>query len=301
MSTARSVLPFLVLAVLWGFSFPAISVGLEALPPVLFAAFRYDIAAVVLLAAAVVQADRREWLPTESADRQAILGGGVFLIAGNAFLFLGQQTVPSGVAAIIQGLVPIATALWALALLPEERLSTVGAIGIVVGFLGVGLVVRPDPTNILQSGLAGKLLICVQVVFVSLGGVLVQRADPTLGRNALSGWSMAVGSLVLHGMSVASGERVVVPEGIALGAVLYLGLFATAIAFLLYFTMLARYGALETSLVAYAVPVVATLAGVVLLDERITPVSLLGFVVIFAGFLLLKRRALADVVRGTAG
>jgi drug/metabolite transporter (DMT)-like permease len=297
-STLRSVLPFLVLAVLWGFSFPAISVGLEALPPVLFAAFRYDIAAVVLLGAAVVQAGRREWLPTESADRQAILGGGVFLIAGNAFLFLGQQTVPSGVAAIIQGLVPIATALWALALLPEERLSTVGAIGIVVGFLGVGLVVRPDPSNLLQSDLAGKLLICVQVVFVSLGGVLVQRAEPTLGRNALSGWSMAVGSLVLHGMSLASGEQVVVPEGIALGAVLYLGLFATAIAFLLYFTMLARYGALETSLVAYAVPVVATLAGVVLLDERITPVSLVGFVVIFAGFLLLKRRALAGLVRG---
>ena len=298
MSTLRSVLPFLVLAVLWGFSFPAISVGLEALPPVLFAAFRYDIAAVVLLGAAVVQAGRREWLPTESADRQAILGGGVFLIAGNAFLFLGQQTVPSGVAAIIQGLVPIATALCALALLPEERLSTVGAIGIVVGFLGVGLVVRPDPSNLLQSDLAGKLLICVQVVFVSLGGVLVQRAEPTLGRNALSGWSMAVGSLVLHGMSLASGEQVVVPEGIALGAVLYLGLFATAIAFLLYFTMLARYGALETSLVAYAVPVVATLAGVVLLDERITPVSLVGFVVIFAGFLLLKRRALAGLVRG---
>jgi len=67
-------------------------------------------------------------------------------------------------------------------------------------------------------------------------------------------------------------------------------------ALLLYFTLLARYGALETSLVAYAVPVVATLAGVVLLDEQVAPASLISFAVIFLGFVLPKRRAIADLL-----
>ena len=292
----RAVVPFLVLASLWGFSFPAISVGLDVLPPVLFAAFRYDVAAILLLGAAAVQTPGRAWIPTARPDRLAVLAGGLFLIAGNAFLFLGQQTVPSGVAAIIQALVPIATALWALALLPEEWVTPAGAVGIAIGFVGVGLVIRPDPANLFRSDLVGKLLICVQVASVALGGVLVQRASPSLERTALSGWSMGIGATVLHLSSVGVGERFVVPSGLALGAVLYLGVFATAIAFFLYFSLLARYGALETSLVAYAVPVVATIAGAVLLDEYVAPASLVGFLVIFLGFVLLKRRAIADLL-----
>ena len=296
MSRIRAIAPFLLLASLWGFSFPAISVGLEAIPPVLFAAYRYDVAAVLLLAAAAISSSGRAWLPTARPDRIAVVAGGVFLVAGNAFLFLGQQTVPSGVAAIIQALVPIATALWALAVLPEEWVTPAGAVGIAVGFLGVGLVVRPDPANLLGTDLVGKLLILVQVASVALGGVLIQRAEPSLERTALSGWSMGIGAVILHAVSVATGEAVVVPSGLALGAVVYLGVFATAVAFFLYFTLLARYGALETSLVSYAVPVVATIAGVALLDEQISPVSLVGFLVIFVGFLLLKRRAIATML-----
>jgi drug/metabolite transporter (DMT)-like permease len=295
-SRIRAIAPFLLLASLWGFSFPAISVGLEAIPPVLFAAYRYDVAAVLLLAAAAISSSGRAWLPTARPDRIAVVAGGVFLVAGNAFLFLGQQTVPSGVAAIIQALVPIATALWALAVLPEEWVTPAGAVGIAVGFLGVGLVVRPDPANLLGTDLVGKLLILVQVASVALGGVLIQRAEPSLERTALSGWSMGIGAVILHAASVATGEAVVVPSGLALGAVVYLGVFATAVAFFLYFTLLARYGALETSLVSYAVPVVATIAGVALLDEQISPVSLVGFLVIFVGFLLLKRRAIATML-----
>ncbi|AQL42757.1 EamA family transporter [Halorientalis sp. IM1011] len=296
MSSLRSVAPFLLLATLWGLSFPAISVGLEALPPVLFAAFRYDVAAVILLGAVAIQASGWSWLPTTRGDYEAVAGGGLFLIAGNGFLFLGQQTVPSGVAAIIQGLVPIATVLWALVLLPEERVSAVGAVGIVIGFLGVALVIRPDPANLLSADLVGKLLICVQVTSVALGGVLVQRADSTVGGTTLAGWSMAVGGVVLHLASVGIGEPLTVPAGISLAAVAYLGVFATALAFFLYFRLLARYGATETSLVGYVVPVVATLAGVVLLNERITLASLVGFAVIFLGFFLLKRSAIRQLL-----
>jgi drug/metabolite transporter (DMT)-like permease len=288
---------FALLATLWGFSFPAIDVGLESLEPVLFAAFRYDIAAVLLLAYAVSRTT--EWRPTDGANVAAVLGGGVFLVAGNALLFVGQQTVPSGVAAIMQSLVPIATSLWALGILPEERVSPVGAVGILLGFLGVGLIVRPDPSNLLGSGGVGRLLILGQVVSVSLGGVLIQRAEPTLDQAALSGWSMLVGGLLLHAASFAVGESLALPgTPRAQVAVVYLGVFATALAFFIYFTLLDVRGALETSLVAYLVPVVATVAGVFLLGETITPLTVVGFFVVFSGFLLLKRREIADLVAG---
>nr|WP_303647567.1 EamA family transporter [Haloarchaeobius amylolyticus] len=286
---------FALLATLWGLSFPAITVGLESLDPVLFASFRYDIAAVLLVGYGVVRT--ADWYPTARNDLAAVVAGGVFLVAGNALLFVGQQTVPSGVAAVMQSLVPIATTLWALGILPEERVSAVGAVGILLGFLGVALIVRPDPDNLLATGTLGRLLVLGQVASVALGGVLVQRSRPTLDRAALSGWSMAVGAVLLHGTSVALGEPFTLPAApTAVGAVVYLGVFATAVAFFIYYTLLEVQGALETSLVAYLVPVVATVAGVFILDEQITALTLAGFGVVFLGFVLLKRRALAELV-----
>ena len=297
MTRLRAVGLFALLATLWGFSFPAISVGLETLEPVLFAAFRYDIAAVLLVGLAVTRTT--DWRPEARNDLVAVVGGGVFLVAGNALLFVGQQTVASGVAAVMQSLVPIATTLWALAVLPQERVSAVGAVGILLGFAGVGLVVRPDPSNLLAGDTFGKLLILGQVASVSLGGVIVQRAEPTLDRAALSGWSMAVGGVLLHVVSVAVGEPLALPDApIAWAAVAYLGVFATALAFFIYYTLLEVRGALETSLVAYLVPVVATVAGVFILDESITSLTVVGFAVVFVGFLLLKRHAVAELVSG---
>jgi drug/metabolite transporter (DMT)-like permease len=286
---------FVTLAGLWGLSFPAITVGLEYLPPLLFAAFRYDVAAVLLLAYAVVARD--EWRPTGPNNGLAILGGGLFLIAGNGLLFIGQQTVPSGIAAILQALVPIATALWALALL-GERLSLVGAVGVGLGFLGIGLIVQPDPNNLLAGDTLGRLIIVAQAISVALGGVIVQRAGPSMDRVALTGWSMLVGGLVLHTVSFGTSERLAAATlaPTALGAIVYLGVFSTALAFVIYYTILEEQGAFETSLVAYLVPIVATVAGVFLLDETIGLLSIVGFVVVFVGFALLKRHALAKLL-----
>jgi len=296
-----AVLLFGGLATMWGLSFPAISVGLRDLPPLLFAAFRYDVAAVLLLVYVGATADPGDHLPSEGRDVVAVLAGGVFLVAANGLLFVGQQTVPSGVAAILQGLVPILTTLWALLLL-DEQVTPAGAAGILLGFVGVGLIVRPDPANLLASDLLGKFIILGQVVFVALGGVLVDRAKPTIASTALTGWSMALGGLLLHAGSLTAGESLAdaTLSQTAVGAIVYLGVFSTALAFVVYFTILERYGALETSLVAYLVPVVATIAGVVLLDERITPATIGGFVVVFLGFALLKRRQLADLL-GSGG
>jgi len=286
---------FGTLAVFWGLSFPAISVGLETLPPLLFASFRYDVAAILLLSYAVLATER--WWPRARNDRVAVLAGGTFLVAGNGLLFIGQQTVPSGAASIMQTLVPIATAVWALLLL-GERLSLVGTAGVAVGFLGISLVIQPDPNNLLAGDTVGRLIIVGQVISVALGGVLVERADPAINRPAFTGWSMLLGAVILHVLSLAAGElpeaSVLTPT--AVGSVLYLGVFSTAFAFLIFFYILGTYGAFEASLVSYLVPIVATVVGVLVLEESINLLTITGFGLVAVGFALLKRDALADAV-----
>lgn len=299
MSRARDAAFFCTLAVVWGLSFPAIAVGLEYLPPLVFAALRYDVAAVLLLAYAVVRVDA--WRPAARGDVVAIVGGGVFLVAGNGLLFVGQQTVPSGVAAVLQALVPVVTAVWAFVLL-GEGLSSRGLAGVAVAFVGVSLVIQPDPSNLLGGDTAGRVVIVGQVVSVALGGVIVQRANASLARVPLTGWAMAVGAVVLHVVSVGIGERPsssLALDPTAVAAVVYLGVFSTALAFLIYFTILAEYGAFEAALVSYAVPVVATLVGVVVLGETMSALTVLGFGLVLVGFVLLKREAVDDLL-GTA-
>jgi drug/metabolite transporter (DMT)-like permease len=292
---------FLCLSVVWGLSFPAIAVGLEYVPPLFFAALRYDVAALLLLAYAAVRLDG--WYPSGRNNLVAITGGGLFFVAGNGLLFVAQQTVPSSVAAIIQALLPIVTAIWALVLLGERPTRT-GLAGVVLGFAGISFVIQPDPASLLAGDTLGRLLVVVQVISVGLGGVIIQRAEPDIGRVALTGWSMLLGAVVLHAGSLLAREvptaEVTVPT--AVGAIVYLGVFSTAVAFFIYFTILEEHGAFEAALVSYLVPVVATLVGVFVLGETLGLPSVVGFGLIAVGFALLKRRAISaaidDVVIG---
>jgi drug/metabolite transporter (DMT)-like permease len=160
------------------------------------------------------------------------------------------------------------------------------------------LVVQPDPTNLLGDETLGRLLIVGQVISVSLGGVIVQWAQPDIDRVPLTGWSMLLGAVVLHAVSLGSGElpgaETVVPTAVA--AVLYLGVFSTAIAFYIYFYIIEVHGAFEVSLVTYLVPVVATLVGVFVLGETISLLTIVGFGLVAVGFVFLKRDALVEVL-----
>jgi drug/metabolite transporter (DMT)-like permease len=292
----RSALLFAGLAALWGASFPAIEVGLESFPPVLFAAARYDLAAVVLLAYAVVAAER--WRPTR-ADAGALLAGGIFLIAGNSLLFLGQQYTTGSLASVIYSLIPLLTTAFAWALLAEESNSLLGLVGILVGLAGVVVIARPDPGNLLAAGVVGKALVALAAVSVALGSVLIRRWESTLPDSAFTAWAMVIGAGILHVGSLAAGESLAAvqfdPAGLV--ALTYIAVFATAVAFVIYFFLLGAYGPLETNLVSYAVPVVATLLGWALLGETITVWTGVGFLLILGGFVLLKRRELRAELR----
>jgi len=172
-----------------------------------------------------------------------------------------------------------------------------------VGFVGIGFVIQPDPANLLGGDTVGRFIIIGQVVSVALGGVLVERASPTINRAAFTGWSMLVGALILHAVSLGAGElpgsNVTTPT--AVGSVLYLGVFSTAFAFLIFFYILGTYGAFEASLVSYLVPIVATLVGVFVLGETINLLTIFGFGLVALGFTLLKRETIAEIVDSSVG
>lgn len=188
---------------------------------------------------------------------------------------------------------------FAWALLAGESNSLLGLVGILVGLSGVVVIARPDPGNLFAAGVVGKTLVALAAVSVALGSVLIRRWDSTLPDSAFTAWAMVIGAGILHASSLVAGESVAAvrfdPAGLV--ALAYIAVFATAIAFVIYFFLLGAYGPLETNLVSYAVPLVATLIGWALLGERVTVWTGLGFLLILGGFVLLKRRELRAELR----
>ncbi|UHQ98013.1 DMT family transporter (plasmid) [Natrinema zhouii] len=137
------------------------------------------------------------------------------------------------------------------------------------------------------------------VVF-ALGSVLTERWTAVLPPMSLYAWSMGTGAVLLHATIYAySGVsfRDVTWTPSAAVAVVYLGIFATAGGYLLYFTLLSRIGATSVTLINYASPVVATIFGATLLGEQITATTVIGFALIIVGFALCNIRPLWQLFR----
>ncbi|ADJ14722.1 putative integral membrane protein (TBD) [Halalkalicoccus jeotgali B3] len=294
MSRYRTVASFLLLAVAWGTAFVAIRAGLEYFPPVLFAALRYDLAAAFMLAYAAYATDRP--VPRTREEWLAVGIGGTLLIAAyHAFLFVGQQSVTSAMAAVIVSLSPVLTTAFARVLLPSERLAPAGLLGMALGLAGVAILSRPDPGNVLSADVIATGLILAGAAAFALGSVLLRRAEAELPIETLEGWSMALGALLMHALSVwMPGEAFAAVEwsSEAVLALAYLAVVSSAVGFLLYFDLLERLGPIEINLVSYVVPVVTAIAGWLLLAEALDPATIGGFLIIFVGFCLIKRRQL---------
>lgn len=290
---------FVLVATFWGGSFIGIEVGLRDVPPLLFAALRYDVAGLVMLGYAALTTDR--WRPARLRGWLQVAVVGLFVIAGHhSFLYLGQQYVTGPVAAVVVSLSPVLTAVFASALLAGTRVGPADVVGLLLGFAGVFVIADPDAGSLLSVGSVGIGLVFLSAASFALGSVLSRPFDTGLPVQSLQGWAMVVGSVTMHGVSVARGESMAAVHWTptAVASLVYLIVVSGILAFLLYFELLERIGPMELNLVSYFETVVATLLGWALLGHLIDSTTVAGFLAIFLGFAVVKRQRLARLLSG---
>lgn len=303
MGRYRNASLFVLLSMVWGSAFVVTKAGLDYLPPALFAALRFDLAAVVLFGCAAVTYDRL-WPRSRGDWRQVATGGALLIGAHHALLFAGQQYVQSAVAAVLLGLIPVITPTLTRAVSSSERLSPRGVAGVLLGFVGVVVIADPNPSDLLSTNLRGVGLVLASAVVFALGAVLTHDGESSLPTLTLQAWMMAVGAGVLHVTSaVLPTESFASAQWTfdAVAALVYLSVVAGAMGFLLYFVLLDAIGPVEMSLVEYVIPLFAALAGWAALGETPTVTTGAGFVVIVAGFSLLKFDVLVRELRQVYG
>lgn len=286
----RALLVLAALGSVWGGSFLFIKVIVEETSPLTLVAGRLTLGALPVLALALA---RR---PRVAAPATVLQKTAVIAALGNAAPFVliswGEQRIDSGVAAVLNGTMPLWTALITVAVLPHERLSASATLGLLVGFGGVIVLTGSDIVRVTESGTLGNLavvaaagLYAVSLVFTR---ATLSREDPLL----VAALQLTLGAAMTWPLALAASggapDMAVSPQ--AWASWLALGVLGTGIANVGYLWLVNEVGVI-TSTVTYIPPVVGLILGAALLDEPVGFSSALGAMLILGGVAVVTGRA----------
>jgi len=272
----------LALSAIWGSSFMWIKIGVRELSPATLVLGRVGIGALTLVPVVLVAyGARRALVELRRYWRPLFIVGALNVTLPFWLLSWGETRIDSGLAAIIQAVAPIFLAVLALLFVPSERVTGWRLVGLLVGFAGVGLLVG------VQKG--GDVLAALAVALAALcyaGGILYagRRLSGVQPMLIALGTTIAATVLILpSGIAEAPGSM---PSAETIAAVLVLGVVCSAIAYILYYAIMAGAGASRAILITYLVPAVAVFYGTVFLGEPVTVSAVAGLALILGGVAL---------------
>jgi drug/metabolite transporter (DMT)-like permease len=279
------------LILIWGTTWAVIRVGLEGIPPFTGVTLRFGIAALVLyLAARLARVDLHDG---GSRLRRLWVINTIFSFAvPYCVVYWAEQWVPSGLAALLFATYPLFVTILAHFRLPAERMRALTVVGILIGFVGVAMVYSED-----LSELAGDRVRFAAAVYLlapaagAVSTVEVKRRGAGLPALALTAPPMAFTAVLVAPLAVVSERNPLQLDAVALGALVYLSLIGSAVAFGLYFWLLARLPATRLAMITYATPIVALAVGVLALGERLTLRICIGAVLVLGGVAVALRFA----------
>ncbi|CAN5287458.1 EamA family transporter [soil metagenome] len=283
--TRRGLLLFAALGIAWGIPYLFIKVAVGELDPAMVVFARSGLAAILLLPLAFF---RREVGPVLRRWKPMLAYTIVEIVIPWFFLSSAEQHLPSSTAGLLLAAVPLAGVAVAFAMGRPARLSKTNWLGIGVGMLGVAALVGLDVGG---SDLLGVGQMAIVVVGYALGPAILSRWMPDLpgvGVVALSLAGAAIAYLPL--VALTGAWPTVWPSAVVTVSIIVLAVVCSALAFLLMIGLIDEIGPVRATTITYVNPAVAILAGVIVLGERVTVWTVVGFALVLAGSWLVTRR-----------
>lgn len=300
---SKAWLMFWLVGLIWGSSFLLISVGVKEMSASQIAFIRTAIAAIGLNAVLFwrgrrLPTDRRLWF-------SLILIGFGNAVLPYVLIGLGEQTVASNVASVIQATTSLFALLIAHFVFEDERMNFAKVIGVVLGFIGVAiLAMRSNETGI-DNGYLDEMAI----VGASLSYAIFTIYSRKVIKGQVEPLVVAAGTFIPAAV-IAFGMMLIEPllggrpavdlSTIPINATLSifaLGFFNTFIAYLFYYYIVQQFGASRAMMVTYVVPVIGLILGGLILNDPIEPLMIFGALLIFAGIAVVNVNAIALIER----
>lgn len=280
----------LLLSVLWGGSFFFVGVAVNELSPLVIVTLRVLLAAIALWGMAWMMGlrppqDRRVWLAF-------LLMGLINNVVPFLLIVWGQTQIASGLASILNATTPIFAVIVAGLLLPDEQINLRKFMGVLIGFAGV-VVTIGVPTLQGEGSLLAQAAIILATLCYAFAGAYGRRFK-ALGIKpiVLAAGQVTASTVALIPITLfAEGFNCVAEASTATwAAIIGLSIFSTAMAYVLYFKLLASAGATNILLVTLLIPVSAILLGWLILNESLQPIHFLGMALIATALIAIDGR-----------
>ena len=265
----------------------ALAVTAAATPPLFAAGARFFTAGVLLYA---FMRARGEAKPTLPQWRNLTIMALLMFVAEYGPLFWAEKYVPSGVVSVLAATLPILTLILEMLILRQQRMRPMLAIATVLGFVGVAVLLVPGGKQ--HLAIVPSLAILAGATTWSLGSVLTRSMNLPKSRPITAGAAMMLGGAMLLALSGGFGEMHPFPHISlrAVGALLYLIVFGSLLAFTAFVWLLAHMPATRVSSHAYVNPIVAVALGYFMAGEVITGRILIGTALVLISVFLILRR-----------
>ena len=286
----RTSLLFALCCWIWGSTWLAIRLGLEGVPPFVGAGLRMVLAGVFLVGLAVVT--RMPWPRSKMYIAYVIAQGASLFGIQYALVYWAEQTVPSGLVAVLFAVNPLLTSLVAALVFRIEAFTPINILGLISGFCGVAIIFWSEVINAAHAPAAGALAVLAASAIAAIASVVAKRYAHDLPPLAIVGPGQIVGGIVLGILALLTERGVAVHFTLVSSiAFLYLTIFGSAIAFLSYFTLVRTMSVTKLSLLTYITPVIAVLLGYFVAHEQLAPTTIVGAAIVFAGIGLVHVKA----------
>lgn len=293
---ARDWLLLIILSILWGGAFFFAAIAVKQLPPLTLVFCRVSIAALALFTFLLIKGEK---IPKSPAIWAAFLIMGLLNnLIPFSLLFWAQTNISSGLASIINATTPIFSILVAHFLLADEKLTINKFVGVVLGFLGVAILLGGAAFTSSNAAILSIIACLVAALSYGCAGVFGRRFKQMGITPSLGAFGQLTGSTILMLPLIIAFDKpwaLPLPSTEVIVSVLTLAIMSTAIAYLIFFRLLANVGAVNVMLVTLLVPVSAILLGSAFLAEQLETRHYIGMAFILMGLLAVDGRLLRKI------
>jgi drug/metabolite transporter (DMT)-like permease len=282
------MLAFGLVYLFWGSTYLAIDIAVQSIPPALMCGVRFSIAGVVMLAVCAATG-RRIWYSARQIALASVVGI-LLLMGGNLTLSWAEETVPSGLAALIIAVTPLWFLVLDSVLLGRHRISGRGKAGLALGIVGLFVLFWPElhsDSSMAQRELFPSLALLGGSFLWALGSVLSKRWQSGMDVFSATGWQVTAAGAANLLFAVALGDFSRVTWTVrGVSAMMYLVVCGSWIGYTAYIWLLEHVPTSKVSTYAYVNPVVAVFLGWLVLHERVDRFIAMGSVIVVLSVIL---------------
>ncbi len=289
---------WLILCLIWGTTWLFIKVGLEDLPPLSFASIRFILAVIVV--GLIIIANKIPLPKTKREWKLLAITGILQFTINYSLVFWSELYITSGLAAVLQAMIPVFGLVLAWFYLPEEKITWLKVIALIIGIIGVGIVfIEQLRVNSLMA-FAGSVAIVIGAYAAAHASILTKAKGGDIHPASLVFGQMVCGvfPVIIIALFKEGNPFNYNYSWSAIISILYLSIFGTVLTFWLYYWLLGKIESTKAMTIALVTPLIAVVCGAIFLGEKLLPQTLIGGILILASVGLIVFRKKIKTVTG---